>query len=159
MVVTKNISNIDPFATLVRNKLLLPSSRTQYTAVKKSFLVELLRSRVAQIHVDENWYLTTNPDVCSAVKDGAVKDGREHFVTSGYYEHRLPYRICVDEAWYLENYQDVRLAVLAAIFPSGQTHFETLGYREGRLPFADFSLAFDHGRKHHGIHDDRCSSV
>jgi len=155
MHATDNATNIEPFATLVRKKLLLPSNRTPYIAVKMSFFVELLRSRVAQIHVDENWYLDSNPDVCSAVRDGAVKDGREHFVTSGFYEHRLPYKIRVDEAWYLECYEDVRQAVLASIFSSGQMHFETLGYREGRLPFADFRLACDEGKNNGGAHDNR----
>jgi hypothetical protein len=155
MDATESETNIDPFATLIRKKLLFPSVKTPYIAVRRSFLVELLRTRVAQIHVDETWYLSSNPDVCRAVKDGAVKDGREHFVTSGYYEHRLPYKICVDEAWYLEQYEDVRQAVLAAIFPSGQIHFETLGYREGRLPFADFSLVCDQNENNDGGHDGR----
>jgi len=120
MHATESVTNINPFATLIRKKLLLPSNKTPYTATKMSFLVELLRSRVAQIHVDESWYLNRNPDVRRAVRDGAVKDGREHFVTSGFYEHRLPYEICVDEAWYLECYEDVRQAVLAAAFRPGR---------------------------------------
>jgi hypothetical protein len=102
---------------------------------------------------------TENPDVRRAVRDGAVKDGREHFVTSGFYEHRLPYEICVDEAWYLECYENVRQAVLAAVFPSGQTHFEALGYREGRLSFGGFSLAHDESGKNHGVRDNRCSLI
>ncbi len=57
MHATESVTNIDLFATLIRKKLLLPSNKTPYTVVKMSFLVELLRSRVGQIHVDESWYL------------------------------------------------------------------------------------------------------
>ena len=93
-----------------------------------------------RIHVDETWYLDCNPDVCEAVKGGVVKGAREHYVSSGFYEHRMPYKIMVDEAWYLEAYEDVRTAVNNALFPSGQAHFERLGFREGRVPFAGFQL-------------------
>jgi len=150
MPATKNLTNIDPFATLVTKKLLLPSHKTKYVAVHMGFLVDMMRHRVAQIYIDEIWYLERNPDVRDAVREGAVKDGREHFVTRGFYEHRLPYEIRVDEAWYLGAYEDVRAAVHAKLFASGQAHFESLGYREGRLPFAGFHLA---GAE--DAHDDR----
>ncbi len=141
MPATMNAATLDPFATLIGKKLLLPSDKTKYVSVQMDFLVDMLRPRVARIYVDEKWYLDCNADVCNAVRDGAVKDGREHFVTCGFYEHRLPYEIIVDERWYLERYEDVRGAVHAALFASGQAHFERLGYREGRLPFAGFELA------------------
>jgi hypothetical protein len=136
-----DVATIDPFATLVVKKLLLPSPKTKYVAVEMGFLVSVMRDRLEQLHVDEAWYLDGNPDVCEAVRDGVVRDAREHFVTRGFYEHRLPYEIIVDEAWYLARYEDVRAAVDAAVFPSAQVHFESVGYREGRLPFADFRLA------------------
>jgi hypothetical protein len=144
MAAAKDVVNIDPFAVLVRKKLVLPSHKTNYVAVQMGFLVDIM------IQIDEQWYLECNPDVCEAVKEGAVKDGREHFIIRGFYEHRLPYEICVDEAWYLDRYEDVRSAVHASVFASGQVHFEKLGYREGRLPFDGFRLAGIED-----VHDDR----
>jgi hypothetical protein len=150
MPATTNDAVIDPFAILVGKKLLLPSDKTKYVAVQMGFLVDMLLPQVARIYVDEKWYLDCNPDVCNAIRDGAVKDGREHFATRGFYEHRRPYEITVDESWYLDQYEDVRSAVHAAVFVSGQAHFEALGYREGRLPFAGFRLA-----RENSLHDDR----
>ena len=140
MSASRQASAIDTYATLLAKKLLLPSEKTKYVAVELSFLIDALSSRVAEIHVDEGWYLACNPDVCCAVQDGLVKGAREHYVFNGFYEHRMPYKILVDEAWYLGAYEDVRVAVHDAVFPSGQAHFETLGYREGRLPFSGFRL-------------------
>ncbi len=140
MAAAADIPATESYAALIARKLLLPSDKTRFVAVDMGFLVDLMRSRVAQIRVDEKWYLGHYQDVSDAVRDGLVKDAREHFVTSGFYEHRLPYEVFVDESWYLEKYVDVGAAVRADIFPSGQAHFEKLGYREGRLPFAGFHL-------------------
>jgi hypothetical protein len=138
--VRRQVLAIDTYAELVAKKLLLPSQKTKYVAVEADFLIDVLRSLVGQIRVDEQWYLGCNPDVCEAVAGGVVKDAREHYISRGFYEHRMPYGIVVDEAWYLGMYEDVRLAVLGTVFASGQAHFEALGYREGRLPFAGFQL-------------------
>ena len=131
---------IDPYATLINKKILLPSQKTNYIAVETHFLVQALKSQIETVMVDEDWYLTRHPDVQVAIKDGVVKNAREHYALHGFYEHRLPYEIVVDEGWYLSQYDDIKKAVVEGVFTSGQAHFEKLGYREGRLPSPGFRL-------------------
>jgi hypothetical protein len=131
---------IEPYATLINKKILLPSQKTNYIAVETYFLVRALKAQVEQVYVDEEWYLTRHPDIQLAIKDGVVKNAKEHYALNGFYEHRQPYEILVDEAWYLSQYDDIKKAVLEGVFTSGQAHFEKLGYREGRLPYAGFQL-------------------
>ena len=134
----------DSYGALVVKKMLLPSEKTKYVAVERSFLVDVLRDRLEQIHVDEEWYLEQNPDVRDAIRDGVVQNARAHYASSGFFEHRMPYAIAVDEAWYLDTYEDIRRAVASAVFASGQAHFEARGYREGRLPRPGFRLDIGH---------------
>jgi hypothetical protein len=96
--------------------------------------------RLSGIKFDEAWYLSKYPDVKEAVRRGVVASGREHYVLSGYYEHRLPTAILVNEKWYLDAYPDVREAMRAGVYKSGQAHFDLAGFREGRLPYANFQL-------------------
>jgi hypothetical protein len=95
---------------------------------------------MANIKFDETWYLSKYPDVKDAVKRGRVASGREHYVQSGYYEHRMPSAIMVNEKWYVEAYPDVAEAIQAGVYKSAQVHFEAAGFQEGRLPYANFQL-------------------
>ncbi len=131
---------LEPYATLINKKILLPSQKTNYIAAETHFLVVALKPQIERIFIDENWYLIQHPDVRVAIKDGVVRSAREHYALHGYYEHRLPYAIDVDESWYLAQYQDIKAAVVEGAFATGQAHFEKLGYGEGRLPYQDFRL-------------------
>lgn len=131
---------IATFATFVNQKILLPSSRTNYVAVEKSHLVDFMKPFLKSIYVDSDWYIGSNPDVAQAIFDGAIATAAEHYVTFGYYEHRMPYRIEVDADWYLAQYADVNEAVTSGAFASAQEHYSLLGYKEGRLPYANFIL-------------------
>ena len=91
------------FATLVNQKILIPSSRTNYVAVEKSHLNDFMKPLLRMIHVDADWYIRTNPDVAQAIFDGVITTASDHYVTFGYYEHRMPYRIEVDADWYLAH--------------------------------------------------------
>ena len=135
------ISNMnDTYATLMNKKLLVPSQKTQYVAVDRNFFVSLFAATVADIYVDEEWYISHSPDVARAVEDRDFASPTDHFVKVGYYEHRMPYAIDVDEDWYLENYPDIADAVRRHVFESGRAHFYQVGYREGRFPHANFEL-------------------
>jgi len=128
------------FATLINQKVLIPSPRTQYVAVDKEHLVDFLKPSLRAIYVDHDWYLATNPDIAEAINSGIVANAADHYVTFGYYEHRMPYEINVDEDWYLTQYSDVKEAVARRLFPSARAHYYSVGFREGRLPHANFSL-------------------
>jgi len=128
------------FATLINQKVLMPSPRTQYVAVEKDHLVHFLKPTLQLIFVDSEWYLRANPDIAQAIDSGAVANAADHYVTYGYYEHRMPYEIKVDEAWYLGQYADVSEAVAKGVFGSAREHYYSVGFREGRLPHANFAL-------------------
>ena len=91
---------------------------------------------IADMEVEEQWYLQQYPDVAAAIAKGLIKSAKTHFVTDGYFEGRLPCPIKVDEKWYLQQYPDVAESVHSGEIDSGQKHFTQDGYREGRLPFA-----------------------
>jgi len=129
-----------PFATLINRKVLIPSSRTNYYVVDKSHFIDLMRPILRQIYVDEEWYTRFYPDIEQALSSRIVDSASDHYVTFGYYEHRLPYAIEVDQPWYLTQYPDVDEAVSKGLFASAHDHFYAAGFQEGRLPCANFSL-------------------
>jgi hypothetical protein len=134
---------VPTFSTLVNQRIVIPSERTQYMAVDRHFLFLCMQSMVTRVHVDEAWYEQRYPDVSKAVQQGAVGRPRDHYFRFGYFENRLPYRIEVDEDYYLETNPDIADAIRNGLFDRGQEHFEAVGYKEGRLPYPGFSLALD----------------
>jgi hypothetical protein len=90
--------------------------------------------------VDEQFYLTANPDVKAAVKKGTIESGAAHYYQTGYFEDKLPREILVNEKFYVSAHQDIAAAVRTGDVKNVQQHFESRGYHEGRLPFAEFTL-------------------
>jgi hypothetical protein len=97
-------------------------------------LLEVLRSLLRGVHVDEEWYFQEYPDVEEAVKSGIFKSAKHHFLENGYFEGRKPAPCAVDEDWYLATYPDVSTAIEAKVVQSASEHFDSSGYDEGRLP-------------------------
>lgn len=97
--------------------------------------INLLKTMLAGIDVNEQWYLQAYDDIARAVREGLIKSAKQHFVDDGYFEGRMPFPIEVDERWYLEQNPDVAESVRRGVIESGQAHFQEDGYREGRLPF------------------------
>jgi hypothetical protein len=128
------------FATLINQKILIPSPRTNYVAVDRNHLVEILKPLLKEIYLDTGWYVNNHPDVAQAISDGVVQTSYDHYISFGFYEHRMPYEIEVDEPWYLAQYPDVGEAVAKGTFASAHEHYYVLGFREGRLPHANFTL-------------------
>jgi hypothetical protein len=98
-------------------------------------LLSLIRKLLAAIPVDEVWYKSIYQDVEQAIQAGNVKDAKEHFVSSGYFEGRLPSKVVVDEEFYISHYPDVADGIDGGEINSAQEHFESHGLTEGRLPF------------------------
>ena len=98
--------------------------------------ITLVRRLIVGIQVDEAWYLQSYPDIAEAIREGIVASPRQHFVTDGYFEGRLPFPIRVNDRWYLEQNSGVADVVRQGKLESGQQHFDENGYLEGRLPFA-----------------------
>jgi hypothetical protein len=97
--------------------------------------IDILRTMIRGVDVDEAWYARTYEDIGHAVRDGGLRSAKQHFVDDGYFEGRLPFPILVDERWYLEQNPDVAESIRKGLVDSAQDHFGKDGYREGRLPF------------------------
>jgi hypothetical protein len=98
---------------------------------------DMIRTLLGSIEVDEAWYLTQYPDVAEAIRDGTVMSAKDHFLSDGYFEGRMPFPIAVDEAWYLEQNPGVADYIVRGELLSAQQHFNDNGYREGRRPRPD----------------------
>jgi hypothetical protein len=96
-------------------------------------LVELLLSFWP---FDEQWYLSTYPDIAEAVRQGEFPSGRDHYRDFGYFEGRLPFKPEVDAEWYAKEYPDVAESIGLGILQSALEHFVAFGYREGRQPMS-----------------------
>ncbi len=96
--------------------------------------MNLVRTLLQGIEVDEAWYLAQYPDVADAIRNGIVVSAQEHFLFDGYFEGRMPFPIPVDEAWYLEQNPGVAEYIASGELLSAQQHFNDNGYREGRRP-------------------------
>lgn len=81
---------------------------------------------------DEEYYLQQYPEINSAITQGLVTGGLDHFQRYGLKEGRTKVSRYYDEATYLENNPGVADAVAANIFASGLEHFINHGYEEGR---------------------------
>lgn len=97
--------------------------------------VEILRTVLRGVEVDEAWYARAYEDIGNAVKEGVIRSAKQHFLDDGYFEGRLPFPITVDERWYLTENPDVAESIRKGLVDSAQDHFDRDGYREGRLPF------------------------
>jgi hypothetical protein len=126
--------------TLQNEKVVILPAKGNYLAVERNFLLSCLRSMISQIYVDDAYYLDANADVAEAVRQGVLKTAKDHYVSFGFLENRLPYSITVEEDWYLEQYRDVREAVETGVFATAQDHFNAVGFKEGRHPFPAFVL-------------------
>ena len=126
---------LPPF-DLIRRSVEITSVKGELRVnVSYDSFIEILRSIISDIDLDEEWYLTEYPDIAEAVRTGKLVSARQHFIDDGYFEGRLPFPMQVDERWYLEQNPDVAENVRKGLLSSGQQHFAEDGYREGRLPY------------------------
>lgn len=87
---------------------------------------------------DENFYLTSYPDVKAAVAAKAFTSGLQHFQLFGLAEGRTLVSPFYNEESYLKTNPDVAAAVQGGAFKSGMQHYVLFGETEGRS-----GLAFD----------------
>ena len=124
-----------PFET-VRRMVEISTVRGQLrVSLPYDEFVQLVKSLITAVDVDESWYLQRNEDVAGAIAGGMIASAQEHFSNDGYLEGRMPFPMTVDEQWYLEQNPDVAEGLRSGSVASAQAHFEDSGYREGRRPF------------------------
>lgn len=103
-------------------------------SVPREILVRLLDLYIMCWGFDEDWYLSTYPDVQEAVKEGLFSSGWVHFRAVGYFEGRFGHQPVVDADWYVGTYPDIAQAMLEGKITSALDHYIKSGYQEGRLP-------------------------
>lgn len=99
-----------------------------------SFLRQLIEAALESVEFDEKWYLAQYEDVREAHRTGAIKDPREHFITTGYFEGRRPSANSFDGIWYVNENKDVAEALRMGRLDSPFTHYQRVGEGEGRAP-------------------------
>lgn len=102
--------------------------------VPREILTRLLDLYIVCWGFDEDWYLSTYPDIEAAVNQGLFPSGWAHFRTVGYLEGRFGHQPVVDAEWYVRTYPDIAQAMLEGKVSSALDHFIKFGYQEGRLP-------------------------
>lgn len=123
-----------PFSALKSSMKLLSMKGQLKVDMNYDEFLDLVKKFLLAVPIDEQWYRTTYPDVAEAIKAGAYKSARQHFVDHGYFEGRRPFELEMDEAWYLKQYPDIEQAVKNGDVESARDHFVRLGYEEGRMP-------------------------
>lgn len=125
---------VTPFAFLKQRFKISASDDLDRVNLSYRDFIEICRSLLRGVPVDEEWYFREYPDVAAAVNSGIFKSAKHHFLENGYFEGRRPARCAVDEEWYLLAYPDVSTAIEAKLIASAAEHFQASGYDEGRLP-------------------------
>jgi hypothetical protein len=113
----------------------------KYASMPEEVFRRLLAGAIRNKRIfDERFYLETYPDIRDAVKSGKLVSGLEHYISTGYFESRMPSRLVVDERFYLQENPDVAEAIKGGKIKSAQLHFDAVGFREGRSPYEGCSI-------------------
>jgi hypothetical protein len=91
---------------------------------------------VAEVFFDEQYYLSRNPDVATAVGQGFFTSGQDHFERYGKFEQRRPSEM-FDPQSYVNNYPDVAASLAAGEYASAFDHFVQAGFSQGLSVRAD----------------------
>jgi hypothetical protein len=129
-------SNSLPNGQLLLEGLMLTRERF-YAGSKAAIPLPVLRAllvvAVSTLPFDQEFYLSTYPDVRDAFLSEKVTDLKLHFIEEGYFEGRLGAKPDVDEEFYKENYPDIAAAIARGEVESGLVHYVQAGAFEGRF--------------------------
>jgi hypothetical protein len=101
-------------------------------AVSIPVLKSILSIAIAALPFDEEFYLSTYPDIRNAINAGLIGDPKAHFVEEGYFEGRLGALPNFDEGFYKDTYPDVAVAIAKGEVRSAFDHYIGGGAVEGR---------------------------
>lgn len=113
---------------------LFPASDTDMVTIPKALLNFLLGQSIQSVDFEDQDYLRKNPDVAAALRRGEWASGREHFLSSGYFEGRSGAGLDVAESWYVRANPDVARALQNKEWTSGDAHYHNRGMYEWRSP-------------------------
>lgn len=83
---------------------------------------------------DEEYYLSTYPDVAAGIKQGRIASGREHYKAHGFSESRRPFFL--HAFWYVSMYPIAALEVAQGDYADLFHHYAAIGKSRGYLPAA-----------------------
>lgn len=75
-----------PFSALKRLIRLLSVKGQLKVDMNYDELLEIIKKLLQAVEVDEQWYRDTYSDVDEAIKAGAYRSAKQHFVENGYFE-------------------------------------------------------------------------
>jgi hypothetical protein len=130
----KDSAYVMPFKRAMQDLGIDPMAIPETVSLSREKLEWLIKILLRAVDVDEKWYRTTYPDVDAAIKKGAYKSAKHHFVEDGYFDGRRPGKVLVDENWYKSAYPDIAEGIEFGEIASCEAHFEQHGEAEGRLP-------------------------
>jgi len=81
---------------------------------------------------DEEFYLRKYPDITRHVNAGRLRNGLQHFMASGHFEHRQPFEL--DVRWYANTYPDAAMAVGVGRLGSLHDYHMEVGHTLGHYP-------------------------
>ena len=110
------------------------------STVPPTLAYDLCQIILTDVGVDEEFYVARYPDIAPSLAAGHPATARDHYIQTGFFEGRLPFRITVDVDYYLEANPDVSFAIDNGQVESAQAHFDQAGWMEGRSPSPNFSL-------------------
>ena len=123
-----------PYKSAMHQLGIDPLAIPDTVSLSREGLESLFKIVLRGVPVDEEWYRTTYPDVDAAIKQGAYKSAKHHFVENGYFEGRRPGKVVVDQDWYKRVYPDIAEGIEFGEISSCQEHFDQHGEAEGRSP-------------------------
>jgi hypothetical protein len=131
---------VPPLEVLLKNLNLTLGEFTgaESVTIPVSFFRFLLQLVLVDCDFDAESYLEANPDIAIAVRNGAIRDARLHYVGDGYFEGRRGGTPAVDEDWYAATYLDVAAALRSGQVKSAAQHFQATGAAELRAPSPDY---------------------
>jgi hypothetical protein len=102
-------------------------------AVPLPALRALLVVAVSTLPFDQEFYLSTYPDIRDAFQSEDITDLKLHFIEEGYLEGRFGAKPDVDEEFYRDTYPDIAAAVARGEVESCLDHYVRSGAAEGRF--------------------------
>jgi len=123
-----------PFAQLKTRLRIIPTRGRLRVDIEREDLLEIIRTMLLAVPVDEAWYLSVYPAVAKVIDDEKLPSVADHYAKQGYFANYFPFEIAVDADWYVSRYDHVRTGLSKGVATSPQDHFMRLGYREGCRP-------------------------
>ena len=123
-----------PFSALKTSVRLVSTKGKLKVDLTYDEFLDFIKKFLLAVPIDEQWYRTRYPDVDEAIRAGAYRTARQHFVQHGYFEGRQPFELEIDEVYYMKRYPDIQESVAKGVVASAHDHYARHGYEEGRIP-------------------------